>query len=565
VANHPVLESSMAISPLAGKLPPADLLIDVDRLTRDYFDRHPDLSDPRQKVSFGTSGHRGTPEDGSFTEAHILAISQAICEYRASQGITGPLFLGKDTHAVDTPAHNTALEVFAANGVETVIASDDEYTPVPVISHAILSYNRGRTTAFADGVIVTPSHNPPRDGGFKYNPPTGGPADVDATGWIQDRSNRLLAGNNADVHRVSYERALAAPTTHRQNLLRPYVDDLGTVVDMDVIQSSGLRIGADPLGGASVHLWDLIQERYKLNLTVVHPGVDFTFRFMPVDHDGQIRMDCSSPYAMAGLVALKDKYQMAFGNDTDADRHGIVAPSVGLLPANHNLAVAIRYLLTNRTAWPTTTMVGKTLVSSTIIDRVAASVGRKVYEVPVGFKWFVQGLSKGSLGFAGEESAGATFLRNDGTVWTTDKDGPVMDLLACEMTARTGKDPGQHYTEIEQQCGRSSYRREDQPATPDEMTALGKLTASTVRQTSIAGEPITAVLTNAPGNNAPIGGLKVVTANGWFAIRPSGTEPIYKIYAESFLGDPHLGQLFDEARAIVASAVRSMGWSPPQH
>jgi phosphoglucomutase len=531
------------------------MLIDVDRITRDYYQRRPDPSDIRQKVSFGTSGHRGTPEDSTFTESHILAIAQAICEYRRSKGIDGPLFLGKDTHCVDTPAHNTALEVFAANGVETIVAVADGYTPVPVISHAILSYNRGRSSHLADGVIVTPSHNPPRDGGIKYNPPTGGPADVDATGWIQDRANVLLLGNNAGVKRVTYEQSLAAATTHRQNMLLPYVEDLGAAIDMDVIQSSGLRIGADPLGGASVYLFDLIRERYKLNLTVVNPGVDYTFRFMRVDHDGLIRMDCSSPYAMAGLVALKDQYQIAFGNDTDADRHGIVTPSVGLLPPNHNLAVSARYLFTQRKNWPAAAMVGKTLVSSAIIDRVASSVGRKVYEVPVGFKWFVAGLTDGSLGFVGEESAGATFLRKDGSVWTTDKDGPVMDLLACEITARTGKDPGQHYAEIEREFGRSYYRREDQAATRREMDILKKLTPTSVHHTAIAGESVQSVLTSAPGNKAAIGGLKVVTANGWFAVRPSGTEPIYKIYAESLKSEEHLTGILSDARAVVASAV----------
>jgi phosphoglucomutase len=545
----------MPVSPFAGKLPLDDMLIDVDRLTQEYFDRKPDLSDPRQRVSFGTSGHRGTPDDGSFTESHILVISQAIVEYRKSKGITGPLMLAKDTHCVDTPAHNTALEVFAANEVEVISAEGDDYTPVPVISRAILTYNRGRSAGLADGVIVTPSHNPPRDGGFKYNPPSGGPADVDVTHWIQQRSNELLRQGNIGVKRVSYPSAITAPTSHRTNFLQPYVEDLGAVIDMDIIRASGLRIGADPLGGASVHLWDLIRERYKINLTVVNPDVDFTFRFMRVDHDGQIRMDCSSPYAMAGLVELKDKYQIAFGNDTDADRHGIVAPSVGLLPPNHNLAVAIRYLFTQRKNWPAAARVGKTLVSSAIIDRVAASVGRGVYEVPVGFKWFVQGLCDGSLGFVGEESAGATFLQQDGSPWTTDKDGPVMDLLACEMTARTGKDPGQHYAEIEQQFGRSFYRREDQQATMREMQVLAKLTPATLRVTSVAGEPIQSALTAAPGNGAPIGGLKVAMPGGWFAIRPSGTEPVYKIYAESLKSDSHLDQIFEEARAVVASAV----------
>jgi phosphoglucomutase len=545
----------MTISPLAGKVPPANLLIDVDRLIRDYFERKPDLDDPHQLVSFGTSGHRGTPEDGSFTEAHILAISQAICEYRVANSINGPLYLAKDTHVVDAPAHDTALEVLAANGVETIIAANDEYTPVPVLSHAILAYNRGRKTALADGIAVTPSHNPPRDGGFKYNPPTGGPADVQVTQWVQDRANALLRENNAGVKRISHERALAASTTHRQNLMRPYVEDLGTVIDMDVIRSSALRIGADPLGGASVHLWHPICERYKLDLTVVNPAVDYTFSFMRVDHDGQIRMDCSSPYAMAGLVALKDKYQIAFGNDTDADRHGIVTPSAGLLPPNHFLAVAARYLFSHRPNWAAAAMIGKTLVSSSIIDRVAGSLKRKVYEVPVGFKWFVDGLLDGTLGFAGEESAGATLLRKDGGVWTTDKDGPVMDLLACEITARTGKDPGQHYAEIEQQFGRSYYRREDQPATAREKSVLGKLTPSAVHHTSIAGESITAVLTDAPGNHASIGGLKVATANGWFAARPSGTEDVYKIYAESLKSESHLGQILQEARSLVKAAL----------
>jgi phosphoglucomutase len=545
----------MTFSPFAGKLPPDDLLIDVGSLIRDYFDKVPDLSDPAQRVSFGTSGHRGTPADGSFTEPHILAIAQAICEYRKGEGVDGPLFLAKDTHAVDTPAHNTALEVFVANNVETIIADNEDYTPVPVVSRAILSYNDGRSDGLADGVIVTPSHNPPRDGGIKYNPPTAGPADVGATKWIEDRANDLLAAGNRDVKRVTFERALASPLTHRQNLIQPYVEDLGNVVDMDVIRSSGLRVGADPLGGASVHLWDPIREYYKLDITVVNPNVDFTFRFMHVDQDGIIRMDCSSPYAMAGLVAMKDKYNVAFGNDTDADRHGIVAPSVGLLQPNQNLAVAVRYLFSSRKGWPSSAMVGKTLVSSTIINRVAESVGRKVYEVPVGFKWFVQGLFDGQLGFVGEESAGATFLRKNGSVWTTDKDGPVMDLLACEITAKTGKDPGEHYSEIEAELGKSFYRREDQPATLRETEVLANLTPSMVTHTSIAGEKIDAVLDKAPGNGASIGGLKIVTANGWCAIRPSGTEPIYKIYAESFKGEAHLAQIFDEARAVVKSAV----------
>ncbi len=545
----------MPLSPLAGKPPTQDLLIDVDALTRDYFDKKPDPANKLQQVAFGTSGHRGTPGDSSFNEAHILAIAQAICEYRASKGINGPLFLAKDTHAIDTPAHNTALEVFAANGVDAIVAENNEYTPVPVLSHAILIYNKGRKDKLADGIAITPSHNPPRDGGIKYNPPTGGPADVDVTQWIQDRANALLRENNAGVKRIPYERALSAATTHHQNLLMPYVKDLAAVIDMDVIRSSGLRIGADPLGGAAVHLWDPIREHYKLNITVVNPAVDFTFRFMRVDHDGQIRMDCSSPYAMAGLIALKDQYAIAFGNDTDADRHGIVAPSVGLLPPNHFLAVSSRYLFTHRPNWPAGAAIGKTVVSSSIIDRVANDVGRKVFEVPVGFKWFVQGLYEGSLGFVGEESAGATFLRKDGSVWTTDKDGPVMDLLACEMTARTSKDPGQHYAEIEQKFGRSYFRREDQAATLKEKDALKKLNASSVQKKELAGEPITAILTHAPGNKAAIGGLKVSTENGWFAARPSGTEAQYKIYAESLTSEAHLNKIFEEARVLVKDVL----------
>ncbi|NNM89181.1 MAG: alpha-D-glucose phosphate-specific phosphoglucomutase [Phycisphaerae bacterium] len=547
----------MHISPLAGRPPPADILIEPQRLTREYFQRQPDLADPRQRVAFGTSGHRGTPEDGSFTEAHVLAITQAICEYRRSKGIDGPLFLAKDTHVVDTAAHDTALEVLAANNVDVVIAEADNYTPVPVLSHAILAYNRGRGVGYADGIAVTPSHNPPRDGGFKYNPPTGGPADVDVTQWVQDRANAILLAGNREVKRMAYQKATVAGTTHRKNLLRPYVEDLSSVIDMDVIRSSGLRIAADPLGGAAVHLWDIVRERYKLNLTVVNPEVDFTFRFMRVDHDGQIRMDCSSPYAMAGLVALKDQYQIIFGTDTDADRHGIVTPSVGLLPPNHNLAVAARYLFTGRPQWPGTAMIGKTLVSSSIIDRVSSRVGRRVWEVPVGFKWFVDGLTAGTLGFVGEESAGATLLRRDGRVWTTDKDGPVMGLLACEITARTGQDPGQHYAQIEKEFGRSNYRREDQPATPREKDILKKLSPAAVRHTTLAGEAILNVMTTAPGNHAPIGGLKVVTANGWFAARPSGTEALYKIYAESLIDEAHLDRILREAGELVKSALAS--------
>ena len=545
----------MAVSPDAGKPPSADKLIDMHALTRDYLARIPDMNDPRQVVAFGTSGHRGTPMDGSFTEAHVLAIAQAICEYRKTQGVDGPLFLAKDTHGIDTPAHDTVVEVLAANGVELRIAEANGYTPVPLLSHAILAHNRDRTTGLADGIAVTPSHNPPRDGGIKYNPPTGGPADVDATSWIQNRANALLPNANRDVPRTPLPKALTAGTTRFHNFIRPYVLDLGNVIDMDVIRTSGLRIAADPLGGASVHVWEPVAEHYGLNITVVNPNVDFTFRCMRVDHDGEIRMDCSSPYAMAGLVALKDDYQIAFGNDTDADRHGIVAPSVGLLPPNHYLAVAAQYLFANRPGWPTAAMVGKTLVSSGIIDRVCSAAGRRVYEVPVGFKWFVSGLCDGSLGFVGEESAGATLLRKDGTTWTTDKDGPVMDLLACEITARTGQDPGRHYAAIEQRFGRSFYIRQDQRCTLKEKESLKKLSPGAVMQKYVAGEAITAVLTHAPGNGAAIGGLKVVTENGWFAARPSGTEAQYKIYAESLKSQEHLTQLVSEARDLVNSAL----------
>jgi phosphoglucomutase len=538
------------ISPLAGHLPTAEMLVNVDRLLREYFQRKPDMSDPRQRVKFGTSGHRGTPDEGSFTESHILAISQAICDYRKSKGINGPLFLAKDTHAVDGAAHETAMEVLAANGVETIIAANDDFTAVPVLSHAILTYNRCRKSGFADGIAITPSHNPPRDGGFKYNPPSGGPADIEVTQWVESLSNALLRSGNRDVKRVSHERALAASTTHRRDLAGPYIEGLADVVDMDAIRASGLRIGADPLGGASVHLWYPIRERYKIDVTEINPSVDYTFRFMNTDHDGEIRMDPSSPYAMAGLIEFKNKFQLAFGNDPDADRHGIVAPSIGLIPPNHNLAVSIRYLFTNRPRWPITAMVGKTVVTSSIIDKVAGSLKRKLYEVPVGFKWFVPGLFDGSLGFAGEESAGATFLKKDGSVWTTDKDGLVMDLLACEIAARTAKDTGENYDEIEQNFGHSYSRREDEPATLNQKRSLEHLNPSSVRHSSIAGDAIIAVLTRAPGNEAPIDGLKVETANGWFAARPSGTEAVYKIYAESFKSDVHLAQILLEARDV---------------
>jgi phosphoglucomutase len=548
----------MALSPLAGKPAPSDLLIDPANLNAEYLSRKPDLSDPQQLVSFGTSGHRGSPLDGSFTEAHILAVSQAICEYRRDKGITGPVFMGKDTHAVSTPAEHTALEVLAANGVETIIQEGDGYTPTPVISHAILSYNKSRSTGLADGIVITPSHNPPKDGGFKYNPPNGGPADVDITQWVQDRANALLREGNRDVERVSYEQALKAPTTHQRDLAQPYVDDLSSVIDVNAIKNAKVKIGVDPLGGASVHYWEPIIARYGLDVTVVNKVVDPTFSFMTVDHDGQIRMDCSSPYAMAKLIALKDDYRVAFGNDPDSDRHGIVTPIAGLMNPNHYLAVAIRYLFSHRPNWKKEAGIGKTLVSSGIIDRVAASLNRRLVEVPVGFKWFVDGLFDGSIGFGGEESAGASFLRLDGSVWSTDKDGIILDLLAAEMTARTGKDPGEHFQEIAAQFGTPYYTRTDAAATPAQKAALKKLSPEQVKETTLAGEPITTRLTRAPGNNASIGGLKVTAANGWFAARPSGTENVYKIYAESMKSAEHLRQIMEEARQIVSAALRGV-------
>jgi len=546
---------SMTISPLAGKPAPKEMLVDLAQLEREYYERRPDLADPNQLVSFGTSGHRGSSLRGTFTEAHILAITQAICDYRRSQKIDGPLYMGKDTHALSAPAQRTALEALAANDVETIIQPDDGVTPVPVISHAILVYNRGRKRGFADGIAVTPSHNPPEDGGFKYNPTNGGPADTDVTGWVQDRANDLLRGNNARVKRMPYAAAIKAGTTHAEDFILPYVKDLRNVVDMDAIRAAGLSLGVDPLGGSSLPYWEPINSIYKLNITVVNPKLDPQFAFMTVDHDGKIRMDCSSPYAMARLVGLKDKFRVAFANDPDADRHGIVTPSVGLMNPNHYLAVAIGYLLTHRTRWSTNVMVGKTVVSSSIIDRVVSKFGRKLYEVPVGFKWFSPGLFDGSLCFGGEESGGASFLCLDGTVWTTDKDGPIMDLLAAEITARTGKDPGDHFRALTAEFGVPYYTRIDAPATPRQKASLAKLSPESVKESKLAGDPITAKLTRAPGNNAPIGGLKVVTANGWFAARPSGTESIYKIYAESFQGADHLQRVVDEARAIVNVAL----------
>ena len=540
---------------LAGKPAPATLLIDVDRLTDAYYGKEPDPNDPEQMVSFGTSGHRGSSLAGSFNEAHILAITQAICEWRQREGITGPLFLGKDTHALSRPAEQTALEVLAANRVDTVIQRDDGYTPTPSISRLILTHNRGRKSGLSDGIVVTPSHNPPADGGFKYNPPNGGPADTNVTAWIQDRANVLLQTATSDIRRIPFERARSAATIRQADFVGPYVADLANVVDMAGIRDARIKCGVDPLGGASVAYWQAIADYWKLDLQVVNPTVDPRFAFMTVDHDGKIRMDCSSPFAMANLVGLRNSYQVAFGNDPDADRHGIVVPSAGLMNPNHYLAVAIRYLFSNRPQWSPRAAVGKTLVSSAIIDRVVAALGRPLVEVPVGFKWFVDGLLDGSLGFGGEESAGASFLRFDGSAWSTDKDGLILALLAAEITARTGKDPGEHYREITAAHGDPIYTRIDQPATPTEKARLKQLSPAQVTSSTLAGEAITAVLTKAPSNGASIGGLKVASQNGWFAARPSGTENIYKIYAESFNGQAHLDRVIKEARAIVATAL----------
>jgi phosphoglucomutase len=546
----------VTLSPLAGKPAPKDLLVDPARLEREYYERRPDLSDPTQLVSFGTSGHRGSSLRGSFNEAHILATTQAICDYRRGQGTDGPLYLGKDTHALSEPAQRTALEVLAANGVETVLQRGGGVTPTPVISRAILVHNRARKTHLADGIVVTPSHNPPEDGGFKYNPTDGGPADSGVTRWIQDRANELLRAKNAGVRRVALAKARAAATTHEDDFVMPYVRDLAQVIDMDAIREAGLELGVDPLGGASAPYWEPINSVYGLRLTVVNPVIDPTFSFMTVDHDGKIRMDCSSPYAMARLVALKDRYRVAFANDTDADRHGIVTPSVGLMNPNHYLAVAIGYLLTHRPEWPAEAAVGKTLVSSSMIDRVVAKLGRRLSEMPVGFKWFAPGLYDGSVCFGGEESAGASFLRRDGSVWTTDKDGLILDLLAAEVTARTGKDPGEHYLALTAEFGTPYYVRIDAPATPAEKAKLEKLTPDAVTASTLAGEPIAGKLTRAPGNDAPIGGLKVVAASGWFAARPSGTENLYKVYAESFRGPAHLDAIVQEAQAMVSTALQ---------
>jgi len=544
----------MTISPLAGKPAPKELLIDPSRLEREYFARRPDLDDANQLVSFGTSGHRGSPLHGSFTEAHILAITQAICDYRTAHGTSGPLYMGKDTHALSGPAQRSALEVLAANNIETVIQQGDGFTPTPVISHAILVHNRSRSSSLADGIVITPSHNPPEDGGFKYNPPNGGPAETDVTEWIEHRANELLRQGNSSVKRVTPQGAISADTTHQQDFMHPYVDDLRNVVDMDAIRGARLKLGVDPLGGAAVHYWEPINRTYGLDIAVVNPQVDPTFSFMTVDHDGAIRMDCSSPYAMARLVALKDQYRVAFANDPDSDRHGIVTPTGGLMNPNYYLAVAIWYLLTHRPDWPAHAAVGKTLVTSSMIDKVVQKLGRRLSEVPVGFKWFAPGLFDGSYCFGGEESAGASFLRRDGTVWTTDKDGPIMDLLAAEITARTGKDPSEHYENLTAEFGTAYYTRVDAPATPEEKARLEQLAPEAVKAPNLAGEPITAKLTQAPGNGAPFGGLKVVSRSGWFAARPSGTEAVYKIYAESFKDEQHLEAILADAQQIVSAA-----------
>jgi phosphoglucomutase len=545
----------MEISPLAGKPATPDILINVPRLVTAYYTGKPDPSVPAQRVAFGTSGHRGSSFDNAFNEAHILAITQAICLYRQQQGIDGPLFMGIDTHGLSEPAFASALEVLAANDVNVMVDADQGYTPTPVVSHAILTYNRGREKGLADGIVITPSHNPPRYGGFKYNPPNGGPAETQVTKWIEQQANAFLADGLKGLKRVPFERACKASTTHKHGFLDAYVNDLPAVVDMQLIKDSRVHLGADPLGGASVAYYDAIASRYDLNMEIVNHSVDPTFRFMTVDWDGQIRMDPSSIYAMVSMIDLKDRFAVAFGSDTDADRHGIVSHSRGLLPPNNYLAVAIAYLFANRPQWPAAVAVGKTLVSSSMIDRVAARLQRQLVEVPVGFKWFVDGLIDGSLGFGGEESAGATFLRQDGSVWTTDKDGIIPNLLAAEITARTGKDPGEHYQALTAEFGSPYYTRLDAPATPEQKAQLAKLSPAAVKESELAGEPITAKLTNAPGNNAAIGGLKVTAANGWFAARPSGTENIYKIYAESFKDQAHLDAIIKEAQGIVNNAL----------
>jgi phosphoglucomutase len=544
----------MAVHPGAGKPPDPEQLTDIPRLITAYYANRPDPRERTQRVSFGTSGHRGTSSLNSFNEAHILAVTQAICEYRAASGVDGPLFIAKDTHALSEPAFTSALEVLAANGVAVHVDSALGYTPTPALSHAILTYNHGRSSGLADGIVITPSHNPPEDGGFKYNPPNGGPADTSATKTVENRANAILEGALKGVSRTAYPEALRL--AHRYDYVRAYVDGLAHVVDLDAIRAAGLNLAVDPLGGAGVAYWPYINERHGINIRVLNTNVDPTFRFMCRDWDGKVRMDCSSPYAMAGLIALKDRFDVAMACDTDHDRHGIVARSAGLLNPNHYLAVAISYLFRSRPGWRADAGIGKTLVSSSMIDRVAASLGRRLVEVPVGFKWFVDGLLDGSLGFGGEESAGASFLRTDGGPWSTDKDGLILGLLAAEMTARTGKDPGELYRDLTNEFGEPVYERIDAPATPDQKAVLARLSPTQVSAKELAGDPITSMVTAAPGNGAPLGGLKVSTVNGWFAARPSGTENVYKIYAESFVGTPHLRRIQEEARAIVSDAVR---------
>ncbi|MCX5853411.1 MAG: phosphoglucomutase (alpha-D-glucose-1,6-bisphosphate-dependent) [Deltaproteobacteria bacterium] len=555
----------MNVHELAGKPAPRSILANIPRLISAYYTHRPDVSDPAQRVAFGTSGHRGSSLRNSFNEGHVLAITQALCEYRKSKGISGPLFMGMDTHALSEAALATAIEVFAAHGARVMIQAGLRYTPTPVISHAILTYNRGRKSGLADGVVITPSHNPPEDGGFKYNPPEGGPADTGITRMIEERANEILSQGIETVRRLPFERALKSESIHEYDYVRPYVEDLENVIDMEAIAKAGLRIGVDPLGGAAVDFWDPIADRYGLALEMVNRIIDPTFSFMTVDIDGKIRMDCSSPYAMAGLIRLKDNFDIAFGNDTDVDRHGIVTRGAGLMNPNHYLSVAVHYLFRNRPGWRQDASVGKTLVSTSMIDRVAADLGRRLSEVPVGFKWFVDGLIDGSCGFGGEESAGASFLRKDGTVWTTDKDGIIMDLLACEIMAKTGRDPAETYRELEERFGTSFYIRIDTPATPEQKAALKRLSPEMISAKELAGDVIIAALTRAPGNNADIGGLKVVTANGWFAARPSGTEDIYKVYAESFVSAKHLRRIEEEAVTIVSAAFEAAGISMKGH
>ena len=546
---------AMTISERAGEHPDDDMLVNVPRLVATYYAEQPDAGQRDQRVAFGTSGHRGSSLRGSFNELHIIATTQAICDYRRAEAIDGPLYLGIDTHALSEPAFVSAMEVLAANGMEVMIDDRRGYTPTPVISHAILTYNRGRRRALADGIVITPSHNPPEDGGFKYNPPSGGPSGTEATRTIEQAANRLME-EPSKIRRMPFARAMGAATTHRHDFISAYVGDLAAVVDLEAVRGAGIHVGVDPLGGAGVHFWDVIRDRYDLNIEVVNRAVDPTFRFMTLDWDGRIRMDCSSPHAMAGLIALRNRFDVAFGNDTDNDRHGIVTPSAGLLNPNHYLAVAISYLFTHRPEWSREASVGKTVVSSSLIDRVAAHHGRRLYEVPVGFKWFVDGLLEGWLGFGGEESAGASFLRRDGSVWTTDKDGIIMGLLAAEMTAQTGRDPGELYEELARQHGETFYARTDAAATPDQKARLGKLSPDQVKAKELAGDPIEGTMTSAPGDGNPIGGLKVTTRKGWFAARPSGTENIYKIYAESFVSEEHLRRIQDEAQRVVEAALQ---------